>query len=165
MTTTPNTKLPVNGVLIYTDGACSGNPGPGGFAAVLRRYDNCKEVKRLNRQGGRTDTTNNAMELRAVISALKCLRNETLPIIVRTDSKYIVENWNQRVAVWIANGWRKTDGKPVLNRDLWEQLVDLAEGLRLSFEWVKGHADDPMNAEVDSLAVAARNKRKAAVIA
>ncbi|MCA2009135.1 ribonuclease H family protein [Tritonibacter mobilis] len=165
MTTTPTTKLPVNGVLIYTDGACSGNPGPGGFAAVLRRFENGKEVKRLNRQGGKTDTTNNAMELRAVISAMKCLRHETLPIIVRTDSKYIVENWNQRVAVWIANGWRKTDGKPVLNRDLWEQLAELAEGLRVSFEWVKGHADDPMNAEVDSLAVTARNKRKAAVIA
>lgn len=140
-------------ILITTDGSCQPNPGPGGYAAVLRRYVDGKEVTRMERKGGATATTNNRMELAAAIAALKVIkRDESLPIFVRTDSKYLTDNWRQRLQGWIAGDWRKADGKPVENADLWQELVRLCDGLNVTFDWVRGHAGDPLNKEADRLA-------------
>lgn len=148
-------------ILVHTDGACSGNPGPGGYAAILRRYIDKTERKRLIRSGGATKTTNNRMELKAVIAALRCLRSEELPIIIRTDSTYITESWNERIEGWIKNGWRKNDGTPAANPDLWQQIVALAEEKSVIFEWVRGHNGDAMNEEADHWARQERDAFKA----
>ncbi len=150
-----------NCILIYADGSCSGNPGPGGYAAVLRRILDSEEIKKQTVSGGENETTNIRMEMQAIIAGLKCIsKGEGLPIIVRTDSQMIVRAINEWLPGWIVNNWWKSDGKPVSNRDLWEQIIDLTHGRNVAFEWVRGHAGDPMNAEVDRLAVVARNKRK-----
>lgn len=134
---------------IYTDGACSGNPGPGGWAAILRFNKTEKELS-----GGEKNTTNNRMELTAVIKGLEALK---YPCIVKltTDSKYVCDAINQRwVYSWRDNGWRKKDKKPALNQDLWQQLLDLLEIHKVEFIWVKGHNDHPENERCDKLAVA-----------
>jgi len=148
-------------ILIYADGACSGNPGPGGYAAVLRRIANGEEIKKRIVTGGENETTNIRMEMRAIIAGLKRIsKREGLPIIVRTDNQMVVRGMNEWLPGWIENSWWKSDGKPVSNRDLWEQIIDLTHGRKVSIVWVQGHAEDRMNAEADRLAVAARNKRK-----
>ncbi len=135
-------------VEIFTDGACSGNPGKGGWGAVLRYQGAERELC-----GGAPDTTNNRMELTAVIEALRALK-EPCEVILTTDSKYVVDaiekGW---VYSWKNNGWRKADKKPALNVDLWEALLPLLRMHRLTFVWVKGHAGHPENERCDKLAV------------
>jgi len=148
-----------NCIVIYTDGSCQPNPGPGGFAAILYRLINGEVVVPMEQTGGAVATTNNQMELGAAIAALKQIkRDEPLPIFVRSDSKYLVDGWNQWLPRWIAKGWRKGDGKPVENPGLWREIIRLCDGLNVTFEWVRGHAGDPMNEEADRLASEERDK-------
>ena len=138
---------------IYTDGACSGNPGPGGWGAVLRYNGREKEIS-----GGEAQTTNNRMELTAVIAALECLKE---PCIVElySDSKYVIDALSKGWAVsWRKKGWIKSDKKPALNVDLWERLLKLTEAHEMHYHWVKGHADNEYNNRCDALAVAEREK-------
>ena len=140
-------------VTIYTDGACSGNPGPGGWGAILRYNGVEKELS-----GGESQTTNNRMELTGVISALQALKE---PCIVElySDSKYVIDALYKGWAVsWRKKGWIKSDKKPALNIDLWETLLNLCEIHELHCHWVKGHADNPYNNRCDALAVAERDK-------
>ena len=138
-------------VTIYTDGACSGNPGPGGWGAILSYRGNEKEIS-----GAEAETTNNRMELTAVIRALECLR-ESCIVELWSDSKYVIDALEKGWAKsWQANGWRKADKKPALNPDLWEQLLSLISRHEVHCHWVKGHDDNPFNERCDSLAVAAR---------
>lgn len=135
-------------VEIYTDGACSGNPGKGGWAAVLVYKGKEKEIS-----GGSGDTTNNRMELTAVIEALKQLR-EPCSVELTTDSKYVCDAVNKGwLYSWKKNGWKKSDRKPALNVDLWEELLPLLEKHNVNFNWVKGHNGHPYNERCDRLAV------------
>ncbi len=142
-------------VEIFTDGACSGNPGPGGWGAILRYGGHEKELS-----GGEADTTNNRMELTAVIEALKALK-ERCDVTVTTDAKYVCDavttGWAES---WRAKGWRKADNKPALNPDLWEELLDLLSRQNVTFVWVKGHNDHPENERCDRLAVAQSERFK-----
>lgn len=136
-------------VTLYTDGACSGNPGPGGWAAILEWNGIEKELS-----GGDSNTTNNRMELMAVIAGLQKLKE---PCIVElySDSKYVVDALEKRwVYGWQKKGWIKSDKKPALNVDLWEQLLPLVAAHEVHYHWVKGHADNPKNNRCDELAVA-----------
>ena len=136
-------------VEIFTDGACSGNPGPGGWGAVLRYNGREKELS-----GGERDTTNNRMELTAVIKALEQLK-EPCKVTLTTDSKYVSDGIGKGWAVsWQKNGWRKADKKPALNPDLWERLLELLKIHDVTINWVKGHAGHPENERCDELAVA-----------
>ena len=136
-------------VEIFTDGACSGNPGPGGWGAILRYNGREKELS-----GGEKNTTNNRMELTAVIKALEGLK-EPCKVTLTTDSKYVSDGINQGwAASWQKNGWRKADKKPALNPDLWQQLLDLLDIHDVTIVWVKGHAGHPENERCDQLAVA-----------
>ena len=142
-------------VTIYTDGACSGNPGPGGWGAVLRYGEHEKELS-----GGAPDTTNNRMELTGVIEALRCLR-EPCVVELYSDSKYIIDALSKRwVYGWKKKGWIKSDKKPALNVDLWETLLPLIETHDVRYHWVKGHAENPYNNRCDALAVAQSRKFK-----
>lgn len=133
---------------IYTDGACSGNPGKGGWGAVLVYGNNEKELS-----GGNPNTTNNRMELTAVIEALKALK-EPCSVKLTTDSKYVCDAVNQRwVYGWKKNGWKKSDKKPALNVDLWQELLPLLEIHNVEFIWVKGHNGHKYNERCDTLAV------------
>lgn len=135
-------------VEIFTDGACSGNPGPGGWGAILKYNGHEKELS-----GGEKETTNNRMELTGVIMALKALK-EPCQVVVTTDSKYVCDAINQNwVQKWKDNGWRKADKKPALNVDLWEQLLQLLAVHSVTFKWVKGHNNHPENERCDKLAV------------
>lgn len=140
-------------VTIYTDGACSGNPGPGGWGALL-----CYNGVEKELSGGAARTTNNRMELTGVISALQALKE---PCIVElySDSKYVIDALEKGWAVsWRKRGWIKSDKKPALNSDLWEILLALTEKHQLHYHWVKGHADNEYNNRCDALAVAQRDK-------
>jgi ribonuclease HI len=140
-------------VEIFTDGACSGNPGPGGWGAILRYNGVEKELS-----GGASDTTNNRMELSAVIFALKALKMPC-EVTVTTDSKYVYESITKGwVYSWQKNGWRKADKKPALNVDLWTELLDLLSKHQVTFNWVKGHNEHPENERCDRLAVAECDK-------
>ncbi len=140
-------------VEIFTDGACSGNPGPGGWASILR----CDGVEK-ELSGGVKETTNNRMELTAVIKALEALKYPC-KVKLTTDSKYVCDAINQKwVYGWRDNGWRKKDKKPALNPDLWQQLLVLLEIHSVEFLWVKGHNDHPENERCDKLAVAEYRK-------
>lgn len=133
---------------IFTDGACSGNPGPGGWGAILRFEGREKELS-----GGEANTTNNRMELTACIEALKALK-EPCEVILTTDSQYVVNSVEQGWAQsWKNNGWRKADKKPALNPDLWDALLLLLSVHKVSFNWIKGHAGHPENERCDALAV------------
>lgn len=139
-------------VEIFTDGACSGNPGPGGYGAVLRFGAHQKELS-----GGAADTTNNRMELMGVIAALEALR-EPCAVTLTTDSKYVCDSVTKGwVKKWKANNWIKSDKKPALNADLWERLLPLLERHDVAFVWVKGHAGHPENERCDRLAVLQRD--------
>ena len=136
-------------VNLYTDGACSGNPGPGGWGAILEYMGVEKELS-----GGERNTTNNRMELTAVIRGLEALKE---PCIVElySDSKYVIDALQKGWArSWQKRGWVKSDKKPALNPDLWEQLLSLTERHELRYHWVKGHADNPKNNRCDQMAVA-----------
>ena len=135
-------------VEIFTDGACSGNPGPGGWGVVLRYGDREKELS-----GGEKNTTNNRMELTAAIKGLSALKEKCIVRLV-TDSKYVADGITKGWArSWRKNGWRKADKKPALNPDLWEELLRLIEFHEVTVEWVKGHAGHPENERCDALAV------------
>lgn len=133
---------------IYTDGACSGNPGKGGWGAVLVYKNREKEIC-----GGSPDTTNNRMELTAVIEALKVVK-EPCNITLTTDSKYVCDAINKGwVYSWKKNNWKKADRKPALNVDLWNELLELLKKHNVTFNWVKGHNGHPYNERCDKLAV------------
>ncbi len=136
-------------ITIYTDGACRGNPGKGGWGVVLMYNGNIKELS-----GGEADTTNNKMELTAAIEGLKALK-EPCEVELYSDSKYLTDAINKGwVYSWKSKGWKKSDGKPALNVDLWEQLLELMEIHKVSYIWVKGHNGTPYNERCDQLATA-----------
>lgn len=138
---------------IYTDGACSGNPGPGGWGAILRWNSHEKKIS-----GGAADTTNNRMELSGVIEALRLLK-EPCSVVLTSDSRYVCDGiqkgWAEK---WRRNGWRKADKKPALNSDLWEELLNLLAVHQVSVRWIKGHAGFPENECCDRMAVAESQK-------
>lgn len=138
---------------IFTDGACSGNPGPGGWGAVLRYKQHEKELS-----GGEAETTNNRMELTALIAALEQLK-EPCEITLCSDSKYVIDGLEKGWAKgWRARGWKKADKSPALNPDLWEKLLNLTKGHVIHYKWIKGHAGHPENERCDRLAVAESKK-------
>jgi ribonuclease HI len=138
--------MPKTKVIIYTDGACEPNPGPGGWAAILR-YGGHEKVL----SGGERRTTNNRMELQAAISALEALR-EPCQVELHTDSRYVQMGITEWLTNWIARGWRKRDRKPVLNRDLWQRLHALIQQHDVQWHWVRSHSGDRQNERVDGLA-------------
>lgn len=140
---------------IFTDGACSGNPGPGGWGCILRYGNAEKELS-----GGEGDTTNNRMELTAAIEGLKALK-EKCEVTLYTDSQYVANGINKGWArTWQKNGWIKSDKKPALNRELWEELLSLIDRHEVSVVWVKGHNGHPENERCDRLAVAMSERYK-----
>ncbi len=140
-------------VELFTDGACSGNPGPGGWGAVLRYKGVEKELS-----GGEASTTNNRMELTAVIEGLSALK-ESCAVTLCSDSKYVIDalslGWAKK---WKKNGWMRAKDKPALNPDLWERLLSLTERHEITYRWIKGHAGHPENERCDKLAVAQSKK-------
>lgn len=135
-------------LVIYTDGACSGNPGPGGWGALLQYKGREKEI-----YGGTDDTTNNRMELQAAIEALKSLKpNYKGQIIIWTDSVYVKDGITKWIINWKKRGWRKADKKPVVNIDLWKELDALVQDKTIEWKWVKGHAGVEGNERADDLA-------------
>ena len=133
-------------VKAYTDGACSGNPGPGGWGVVLQFGDHERELK-----GGESDTTNNRMELTAAIEALKALK-EPCHIALTTDSTYVKDGITKWLSNWKRNGWKTAAKKPVKNQDLWQQLEDCVTQHTVEWLWVKGHSGHPENERADTLA-------------
>ena len=134
-------------VIIYTDGACSGNPGPGGWGSILMYKDNKKEIS-----GGLENTTNNVMELTAVIEALKLLKFPC-KVELYSDSAYVVNAFNQNwIYGWLKNGWKNSSKEPVKNKELWEELYNLSKIHKIQFIKVKGHADNEYNNRCDELA-------------
>ena len=141
-------------VEIYTDGACSGNPGPGGWGAVLRYRSTDGQVYEKELSGGDASTTNNRMELTAFIEAVGLLK-EPCEIRYCSDSQYVINGLEKGWAKgWRARGWKKADKSPALNPDLWAKALDLAEKHQITYVWVKGHAGHPENERCDQLAVA-----------
>ena len=138
--------LPHTSVTIYTDGACSGNPGPGGWGALLRYNDTEKELS-----GGEPDTTNNRMELMAAIMALETLKR-SCHIDLYTDSKYVMQGITEWLPGWKAKGWKTAAKKPVKNADLWQRLDSATTRHTITWHWVKGHSDHPDNDRADALA-------------
>ena len=138
-------------IYIYTDGACSGNPGPGGWGAILKYKTVIKELS-----GAEKETTNNRMELMGVIAALEALKEPCI-VEICTDSKYVcdafLKNW---IVSWQNNNWKTASKKPVKNRELWEKLIALSKQHQLTWKWIKGHAGHPENERCDALAVKAR---------
>jgi len=134
---------------IYTDGACSGNPGPGGWGAVLRYGTTEKEIS-----GGEPATTNNRMEMTAVIEGLRSVKAHCI-VHVHTDSKYVMQGMQEWLPGWKARGWKTADKKPVKNVDLWQSLEEQCARHELHWHWVKGHNGHPENERADALAVAA----------
>lgn len=133
-------------VEIFCDGACSGNPGPGGYGAILRYGGYAKELN-----GGAKDTTNNRMEMTAAIEALRQL-TRPCRVKITTDSQYLVKGMTEWITGWQSRGWRNSKKEPVLNRDLWEQLLALTESHSVQWIWVKGHAGHAENERCDQLA-------------
>jgi ribonuclease HI len=153
----PKTDKVQSEVQLFTDGACSGNPGPGGWAFILRHPTTGKE---LERSGGERETTNNRMELTAVVEGLKALKRSTSVELV-TDSVYVGKGISEWLPKWKANGWRRRDGDrlvPVKNDDLWRELDRLLGTHRIHFTHVRGHSGHPENERCDVLAVAAYQK-------
>lgn len=135
-------------VYLYTDGACSGNPGPGGYGAILKYGKYEKEIC-----GGEADTTNNRMELLGVIKGLEAL-NEPCHVVLTSDSKYVIDALQQGWAVkWKQNGWMRNKKDAALNPDLWEKLLQLTDYHKMEYNWVKGHAGHPENERCDKMAV------------
>ena len=145
-------------VISYTDGACSGNPGPGGYGTVMYYGENCNELS-----GGFRKTTNNRMELLAVIEGLQALKRPC-EVTVFSDSKYIVDavnkDWARR---WKANGWKRNKKERALNPDLWMRLLNLLDAHDVNLQWVKGHAGNPGNERADALAVSASRSADLAI--
>ena len=131
---------------VFTDGACRGNPGPGGWGVVLRHNGREKELR-----GGEPETTNNRMELTATIRALEAL-TESCRVEIYTDSTYVKDGITKWLSGWRARGWRTANKKPVKNQDLWTELAELTEAHEINWHWVKGHAGHPENERADALA-------------
>jgi ribonuclease HI len=145
-------------VTIYTDGACSGNPGPGGWAAILIDEDRRRNADRLT--GGEAHTTNNRMEMMAAIRALEAL-DEPASVTLHTDSAYLSRAFNDGwLDSWQENGWQTSSNDPVKNKELWQELLRLDEKHDVDWVWVKGHADNELNNLADSLAVDAMEEYK-----
>ena len=142
----PTPHAPRKSVTIYTDGACSGNPGPGGWGALLIHGKTEKEIS-----GGEANTTNNRMELMAAIRALKILK-EPCNVTLYSDSKYVIQGITEWVEGWEKRGWKTADKKPVKNVDLWQALVAACEPHDIQWQWVKGHSGHAFNDRVDELA-------------
>ena len=136
-------------VEIFTDGACSGNPGPGGWGAILRSGGHEKELV-----GGEPETTNNRMEMTAVLRGLTALK-EPCTVTVHTDSRYVIDGMTQWIFGWQKRGWKTADNKPVKNVELWQALLAAAGRHKVTWQWVKGHAGHPENERADQLACAA----------
>jgi len=134
---------------IFTDGACSGNPGPGGWGAILRSGGHEKEIS-----GGEPATTNNRMEITAAVRALQSLKKSS-QVVLHTDSRYLLDGATQWMTRWKANGWKTADKKPVKNEDLWHALDDAASKHDVQWRWVRGHSDHVENERADALARAA----------
>ena len=146
-------------VEVHTDGACLGNPGPGGWAALLRYGPRERELA-----GGEPATTNNRMELMAAIMALEALTEGCL-IVLHTDSQYVRQGITEWLPGWVRRGWRNAAGQPVKNRDLWERLHAACHRHRIDWRWVKGHSGDPDNERVDALARAQAVLQRDAAVA
>jgi ribonuclease HI len=136
----------VSEVVLYTDGACSGNPGPGGWGAVLIFGSHRRELS-----GGHPATTNNRMELQAVIEGVAALKRR-VPVVVYTDSTYVMKGMTEWITAWKARGWRTASKQPVKNADLWRRLDEVLSGHEVRWQWVKGHSGDPENERADELA-------------
>ena len=136
----------MNEVTIYTDGACSGNPGPGGWGALLQFGEHERELK-----GGEGNTTNNRMELTAAVAALETLKR-TCKVHLHTDSTYLRDGMTSWIHNWKRNGWRTTAKKPVKNVDLWQRLDEAIQSHDIEWHWIKGHVGDPGNEAADALA-------------
>jgi ribonuclease HI len=149
MTKDTTEEYALNKVVIYTDGACKGNPGPGGWGVLMRSTDG--SVKELS--GGERETTNNRMEMMAVIQALSALKRPC-EVTLHLDSQYVLKGITEWLAGWKAKGWKTAAKQPVKNVDLWQQLDQLVSqaGHRIDWRWVKGHAGDPGNEQADALA-------------
>ncbi|NJR20333.1 MAG: ribonuclease HI [Hyphomonadaceae bacterium] len=133
-------------IIIHTDGACSGNPGPGGWGAILSFGDHEKELS-----GGEQHTTNNRMELMGAIAALEALKRPCT-VTVFTDSQYVQKGIKEWIHAWKKRGWKKADGQPVINADLWQRLDAASKPHKIDWRWVKGHAGNVMNERADALA-------------
>ncbi len=135
---------------IYTDGGCSGNPGPGGWAFVISADD-----VQIKKSGGDPDTTNNKMELTAVINALEDIKSSpqwsSMPVTVHTDSQYVKNGITNWINNWVKNGWKTASKQPVKNKEYWVELKSLTDALNVNWKWVKGHAGNPLNEECDSM--------------
>ena len=142
---------PMPDLFAYTDGACSGNPGPGGWGVLLRAVDGERVLKERELNGGEAETTNNRMELLAAISALETLERSSAITIV-TDSAYVKNGVTRSIFGWKKNGWKTSNKKPVKNVDLWQRLDEAQSHHDVTWEWVKGHAGHPENERADELA-------------
>jgi ribonuclease HI len=140
-------------VEIFCDGACSGNPGPGGYGAILRYGGSEKEIS-----GANADTTNNRMEMTAVVEALRQL-TRPCRVSITTDSQYVVKGMTEWIVGWQRKGWVNSKKEPVLNRDLWEQLLEQSRNHTIEWKWVRGHAGHPENERCDQLAREALSRR------
>ena len=134
-------------IKVYTDGACKGNPGPGGWGVYIQSNEDEKEL-----YGGNPETTNNQMEMQAALEALKHLKDEDGVIELYTDSNYLRQGITEWIHKWKTNNWKTAAKKPVANRDLWIEISDLNEKMNVQWNWVKGHAGDPGNERADELA-------------
>ena len=134
-------------IKVYTDGACRGNPGPGGWGVYIQLNDEEKDL-----YGGNPETTNNQMEMQAALEALKYLKDKNDVIELYTDSNYLRQGITEWIHKWKLNNWRTAAKKPVANRDLWIEISDLNEKMNVEWNWVKGHAGDPGNERADQLA-------------
>ncbi len=141
-----NSNSPQDKIIIYTDGACSGNPGKGGWGAILMHKENQKKIC-----GGNKETTNNRMEIQAVIEALKIIKKPS-EIIINTDSKYVMDGITKWIKGWKKNGWRTADRKAVKNSELWQELDIETSKHKIEWRWVKGHSGDKYNDIADELA-------------
>jgi ribonuclease HI len=141
---------PEGTIVVYTDGSAIGNPGPGGYGVVIQA-DEDQPARELS--GGYNHTTNNRMEMTAVIKALEILEGTSRPVVLHSDSKYVVDALNKGWAKsWHKRNWHKSDGNPALNADLWQRLLPLSQALDVRFVWVRGHSGDPLNERCDILA-------------
>ena len=134
-------------IKVYTDGACKGNPGPGGWGVYIQSNDEEKDL-----YGGNPETTNNQMEMQAALEALKYLKDKNDVIELYTDSNYLRQGITEWIHKWKLNNWRTAAKKPVANRDLWIEISELNEKMKVEWNWVKGHAGDPGNERADLLA-------------
>jgi len=134
-------------IQIYTDGACSGNPGPGGWGTIIVSLEKSEKIL----SGGEVHSTNNRMELMAVIEGLRAIPEESKALVV-TDSQYVKNGITQWIKNWVRNGWMTASKKPVKNQELWQVLLDLSNKRTVRWQWVKGHSGHPMNERCDELA-------------